>query len=88
MSGESADRDFMETEVRVAYAEAAYPNSFTRGLAEFDRWLASVKAEAWDEGALWRHNASGAAGGGLLWWQPGYPNEPVDAPNPYRKTNG
>lgn len=41
-------------EVRALYVAGtpAHRVSIHSGYAEFDRWLASVKAEAWDEGAM------------------------------------
>jgi len=52
---------------------------------QFERWLQGELARAWDEGALWRHHASAVHSRGLLWWQVGYPSQPVNAPNPYRE---
>lgn len=52
---------------------------------EFDRKLAQIQAEAWDEGhaAGWESRNDDAAAG----WVPSGPHE-SDARNPYRKEQG
>lgn len=60
-------------DVRDAYAGAYHAgHNYHQGTAEFDRWLASVKAEAWGEGFKY------AA------FTEGYLDE-LEEENPYRK---
>ena len=42
-------------EVRFVYATDSYSDArIAMREARFDRWLAGVKAEAWEEGAVWQ----------------------------------
>ena len=50
--------------------------SMDEGYAEFDRWLAQVKADAWDEG----HDAATDEAPDGVW-----PDAWIDTPNPYRQ---
>ena len=60
-----------EHNVRAAWIETGLGSEESL-IAEFDRWLAGVKAEAWDE-------AVDAAGNHIFSGHPG------DLPNPYRR---
>ena len=57
-NGEQVMSDYTPTTDEVRDHYASYPGArFTPETAErFDRWLASVKAEAWDEG--WEEGVS------------------------------
>jgi hypothetical protein len=71
-------------EVREKYAEP-WANARQRRFphsSQFDRWLASVKAEAWDEGhdSGWESRHEDALAG----FMPSGPHE-SDAQNPYRE---
>ena len=73
MSAYTAD----ESIVREFYVEAAYAlgTDPSEGVREFDRFIARIKAEAWDEGAQ-----AGSADARAV--NPGYP---APTPNPYRE---
>ena len=64
--------------MRATYATAAtYRQSPDPGRAtEFDRWLAGIKADAWDEG----HDAATDEAPDGVW-----PDAWIDAPNPYEE---
>ena len=70
-------------ELRQAYVEAsgasmAQESYYAEQVAEFERGLARIKAEAWDEGAQ-----AGSADARAV--NPGYP---APTPNPYREETG
>ena len=70
-------------ELRQAYVEAsgasmAQESYYAEQVAEFERGIARIKAEAWDEGAQ-----AGSADARAV--NPGYP---APTPNPYREETG
>ena len=72
-----------ESDLRRAYTEAAgatptQESYYAEQVAEFERGIARIKAEAWDEGAQ-AGNADARA------VNPGYP---APTPNPYREETG
>lgn len=75
-------------QVRSAFANRAYTNAgVDEFLAQFDRWLAGVKADAWDEGRRFgyqdaqAHHGSGVEGAGC-----GPDSWDCTCQNPYRTT--
>lgn len=77
--------DYVPTvgELRQAYVEAsgatvAQESYYAEQVAEFERGIARIKAEAWDEGAQ-----AGSADARAV--NPGYP---APTPNPYREETG
>ena len=61
-------------EVQGSYDEIAGSDEVRReARAEFQRWLAQVRAEAWDEGARAAHNALGRP---FIWFKPVNPYAP------------
>ena len=72
-----------ESDLRQAYVEAsgasmAQESYYAEQVAEFERGIARIKAEAWDEGAQ-----AGSADARAV--NPGYP---APTPNPYREEAG
>lgn len=54
MSDEMSDRLPIAERIREAFMDGAFTYEWSLENGEvFDRWLASVKAEAWGEGARW-----------------------------------
>lgn len=66
-------REFVESTYQAAICRGEVPADLKRtGLAAFDRWLATVKAGAWDEGA------------DRVWNRDGFLPYSIRRHNPYR----
>jgi len=75
-------------ELRQAYVEAsgasmAQESYYAEQVAEFERAIASIKAEAWDEG-----NRAGASDQSAWDGWRYYPRDKHPIPNPYREGEG
>ena len=70
--------ELLQAYVEVSGASMAQESYYAEQVAEFERGLARIKAEAWDEGAQ-----AGSADARAV--NPGYP---APTPNPYREEAG
>ena len=70
--------ELLQAYVEVSGASMAQESYYAEQVAEFERGLARIKAEAWDEGAQ-----AGSADARAV--NPGYP---APTPNPYREETG